>query len=202
MGDERSQKGNSGGSSARLRKFKHTAAPARNVAILPRRPAQVASAEQMYVQVEHRLAGLRADVQYRSVTIFDFPVAGYFRCGQMAASDDLGFVLLRFLQTTNVFLGHDKDVRRRLWVDVFEGKGVLVFVDFLRRDLAGDDLAKKTIFHKNPVASDSWFVTHDSWVVKFVSRTLVLHKRVDVSVRTSEVDYAIYDDWRRKDRAG
>ncbi|MNY53708.1 hypothetical protein D3C86_1894880 [compost metagenome] len=47
----------------------------------------------------------------------------------------------------DVLLRDHEDVDRRLGVDVAEGDGVIVLVDDLRRDLAGDDLAEETIGH-------------------------------------------------------
>src|ERR1700728_206156 len=44
-----------------------------------------------------------------------------------------------------MLFGNDEDVGGSLWVDIFKGEDVLVFVDFLGGDFAGDDAAEETI---------------------------------------------------------
>src|ERR1035437_1490010 len=44
-----------------------------------------------------------------------------------------------------MLFGNDEDVGGSLWVDIFKGEDVLVFVDFLGGDLCGDDAAEETI---------------------------------------------------------
>jgi hypothetical protein len=96
----------------------------------------------MDVHVEDRLATLGSDVEYGTVSIFDATLAAYFRSGQVQASDQIGFFGLRFLQSAHVFLRDDQNVRWGLRLDVFKGERILVFVDFLGRNLAADDFAE------------------------------------------------------------
>jgi hypothetical protein len=63
----------------------------------------------------------------------------------MTSAYHFGVVSLRFLQSSDMFLWDDQHVRGSLRVDVFKGKHVLVFVDFLRRNLTAENAAEKTI---------------------------------------------------------
>ncbi len=63
----------------------------------------------------------------------------------MAVTDDLGILGRRMFQVNYVPLGDDEHMGRRLRIDVFKGVNLFVFVNFLGRNLAGNDLAKKAI---------------------------------------------------------
>jgi hypothetical protein len=41
-----------------------------------------------------------------------------------------------------MFLGDNQDMGRALWIQVFEGKGMLVFINFLGGDFAADNTAE------------------------------------------------------------
>lgn len=58
--------------------------PSRQNLTLPRRPAQIAPAQQMDVQMEHGLSRFRADIQHRAITFLDAALAPNLRRGQMA----------------------------------------------------------------------------------------------------------------------
>jgi len=102
----------------------------------------------MYMQVKHRLARFRADVQNCPVTVFNFSFPRNLCGSQVTAADDLGIFMRRILQINDMFLGNDQDVGGRFRIDVLEGVCVLVFIDFLRMNLAGNDFAKKAVIHK------------------------------------------------------
>jgi len=112
------------------------------------------------VQMKDGLAGLGADVEDGAVAVFDLPIASNFGRRQMAASDDISLVFLRFFQSANMLFGNDQNVGRGFGIDVFEGEGVLVFVDFLRRNLAGDDFAEEAV-HRN-----QWLVISGQLLVR------------------------------------
>src|SRR5215475_13293414 len=65
----------------------------------------------------------------------------------MAAANDFHVFRLRFLESRNVLLWNHEHVCRSLRVNVVKGKGVLVFVDLLRRHFAADYAAEQTIGH-------------------------------------------------------
>jgi hypothetical protein len=125
---------------------------------LSRRPAEIASAEQMYMQVKHRLSRAGANIQNGAIAVFDVSVAGNLRGDEMAATDDFCVGLLRFFQTTQVLLGDDEYVSWRLGIDVLERVRMFVFINFFGRNLAGDDFAEEAISHirirVRPTAND------------------------------------------------
>lgn len=113
----------------------------------------MASAEQVQVEVEDGLSGAGADVEDGAIAALDAALASDAGGGELALADQFSIFGLRFLQSGEVALGDDEDVRRGLRVDVLEGEGVLVLVNLLGGDLAGDDLAEEAI-HKNAGARD------------------------------------------------
>jgi hypothetical protein len=108
---------------------------------------QGSTPNQMNMQMKHRLSGTRADVDHGAVSVLNPALASDLRGHQVAAAQGLGIFWLRLLQTTNVFLGNDKDVRWPLRIDVFKRVAVLVLIDFLGRYFTTDNAAKKTILH-------------------------------------------------------
>src|SRR5439155_6536990 len=95
------------------------------------------------------LSGTWPHIQYSAITVFNSTLPRDVRGREVAATHDLSLFQGRFLQTANMFLGNYQHVRRSLGVDVFKGKGVLVFVDFLRRYFAANDATEQAIVHKN-----------------------------------------------------
>ena len=97
------------------------------------------------MQVENRLASSRADIEHRTVAVFDGSLAGNLGCHQMTAADQLSILRTGFLETSDVFFGDDQYMRGSLGMDVFEGKRMLVFIHFLCGELTCDDAAKQTV---------------------------------------------------------
>ena len=95
------------------------------------------------MEVEDRLSGAGANVEDGAVCLLDIALARNLRGGEVAAPDEFGVGGLGFLQSREMFLGNDEDVRRRPGADVFEGKDMVVFVNFLGGNLAADDAAEK-----------------------------------------------------------
>src|SRR5450759_20048 len=109
---------------------------------LARRPLQRAPANQVHMQMENRLARARAHVQHRAVAIFNRPLPGNVRGRQVTASHQLRVFRRRFLQASNMFFREDQHVGRALGVQIFKGKRVLVFIDFLGWHFAANDTAE------------------------------------------------------------
>src|SRR5262249_32333667 len=105
-------------------------------------PAQRPPTQHMQMQMKYRLPCPPTSVVHRAIPVLDLPLALDLCCPQLAISEQLGVVAGRFLQSHDVLLRHDEHVRRRLRIDVLEGERLFVFVDLLRRDLTGDDLAE------------------------------------------------------------
>src|ERR1041385_5983618 len=109
----------------------------------------------MYMQMKHRLSGLGPHIQDRAITLLDSELARDLSRRQVTAPDNFGFLSTSFFQSANMLLGHDQDMGRCFRVNVFEGKRMLIFVDFFRRNLAGNNLAEKTIAHSaNPISPE------------------------------------------------
>src|SRR5882724_7363938 len=53
------------------------------------RPLQISSTQQMHVQMKHRLAGARPDVQDRAIAVFDAALPRHLRGCKMASADNL-----------------------------------------------------------------------------------------------------------------
>ena len=110
-------------------------------------PGKMPSADQVNVQVEDGLPGSWTYIEHRTVAIFDRSLAGNLGCHQVTATDYLGILRSRLLETSNMFLGHNQHMRRTLRMKVLKGKRMLVFVDFLGRKLTLDDAAEQTVCH-------------------------------------------------------
>jgi len=98
------------------------------------------------MQVKDRLACAWTYIQDSSISVLDFALTRDLRGGDMTAPYDFGIVSLGFLQSSEMTLWNDEDVRRRLRVDVVKREDMVIFVDFLGRNLAANDAAEKTVW--------------------------------------------------------
>ena len=105
------------------------------------------STQQMQVQMENGLSRVRPYVVHRAKSVLQLALLGDFCGDQMGISDNLCIRLGQVIDTGNVFLGNNKDVRRRARFDVFKSEDLLIFVNFLRRYGARDDLAEEAVSH-------------------------------------------------------
>jgi hypothetical protein len=97
------------------------------------------------VEVEDRLSGAGADVEDGAVALLDVALASDLGGGEVAAADDFGIGGLGFFESGKMFFGDDEDVSGGLRVDVFEGEDLVVFVNLLGGDFAGDDAAEEAV---------------------------------------------------------
>lgn len=49
-------------------------------------------------------------------------------------------------RANKMFFGDDQEMNRRLRRDIVEGKDVIVFIEFIRRDLTSNNLTEKAVF--------------------------------------------------------
>jgi hypothetical protein len=108
---------------------------------------QVAASEQMHMQMKDRLAGTGANVEHCAVAVLDGLLARDFGGCQVTAANQFRVFGCSFLESVDMFFGNDEHMRRSLWVDIFEGESVFVFIDFLGRYFSADDTAEQTIIH-------------------------------------------------------
>jgi hypothetical protein len=99
----------------------------------------------MNVQMENGLPGAGADIEDCAVPLFDVALTCDLGGGQMTAADDFRICFLRFLEPREMALRDDQHMRGSLRVDVFEGKHVRIFVNFLRRNFTPNHAAEKAI---------------------------------------------------------
>jgi hypothetical protein len=112
---------------------------------LSRRPCEVASTDEVEVNVEDGLTGAWAYVEDRTITVFDVAIASELGGDQLHVSEKLGVFECRLVQSFEMALRNDENVGRCAGIDVFKGEDAIVFVNLLRRNLAFDDLAKETV---------------------------------------------------------
>src|SRR5580704_7061112 len=93
------------------------------------------------------LPGARADVEDGPVAIFDAALASDVGGGELAVADQLGILGHRFLQSANVLFRNDQHMSWSLRIDIVEGVGMFVFVNFLGGDFPANDAAEQTVVH-------------------------------------------------------
>src|SRR3977135_171763 len=109
---------------------------------LPRRPAQTTAAEQVDMKVKDGLSGAWAHVEHSAIAVFYAALFRDFRRAEMTMADQFGLFRGRFLQPYDVFLRDYQHVGGGFGVDVFEGEGMVVFVNFFGGDFCADDAAE------------------------------------------------------------
>jgi hypothetical protein len=97
------------------------------------------------VEVEDGLSGAGADVEDGAVSLLDVALAGDVGGGEVTAADYFGVRGLGLFESSKMFFGDDKDVSGSLRVDVFEGEDVVIVVNLLGGDFAGDDAAEEAV---------------------------------------------------------
>ena len=100
------------------------------------------------MKMEYRLAGAGTDVKDRSVAALNAAFAGDFGGHELAAAQGFRVRIFRLLESHDVPSGNDQHVGGGLRIDVIEGEGVFVFVNFLCGNPAGKNLAEKTVSHE------------------------------------------------------
>jgi hypothetical protein len=112
-----------------------------------RRPFQSAASDEVNVEMKYGLPGFRTDVEHGAVSVFDIAFTRDLRGDEVTTADEFRVFWSCFLQPPDVFLRHHQHMRRGLRVDVFEGEGVIVLVDFSRGDFVPDHAAEEAVGH-------------------------------------------------------
>jgi len=99
----------------------------------------------MNVQVKDGLARSGPDVQHSPIASLDVPLARDLRGREVAAANDLGVAFLRFFQPREMPSRNDQYMGGRLWIDVFKGEHMGVFMDLFGGNFTADDAAEKAI---------------------------------------------------------
>ena len=103
------------------------------------------AAEQMQMQMVHRLPAIVTGVHNDPVTTVQLLFAGNLRrCGHHM-TDQRSIFSERLRRGADVLLGDNQKVRGRLGIDVGEADAAFVFIHAVGWYGAGDDFAKQTI---------------------------------------------------------
>jgi hypothetical protein len=105
------------------------------------------SPQQMQMQMENCLSRVRTYVVHRAKSVLKLALLGDLCGDQVGIADNLCIRLSQMIDPGNVLLGDNKDVCRRAGFDVLKGEDLLIFVNFLRRYGAGNDLAEEAVSH-------------------------------------------------------
>ena len=102
------------------------------------------------MQVKHGLAGTGPDIEHRAVPVFNAALARNVRSCEMTAANGFRVFGLRFLQSANMLFWNDQHVGWRLRIDVLKRVGVVIFINLLRGNFAGNNPAEQTVSHDTP----------------------------------------------------
>ena len=100
------------------------------------------------MQMRHGFAGVGAVVEDEAIAAgFQAKFFRDLRSFEQQMAEDLMVFRFRFAEARDRLFGDQENVRRCLRVDVAEGDDLVVFIDNVRRDFAGDDFFKKCFAH-------------------------------------------------------
>jgi|TARA_R100000541_G_scaffold2163_2_gene7645 hypothetical protein len=103
----------------------------------------LALTEHMHMDVMYRLTSKVVAVHDNPKAFLTALLFGQTLRGKKdMASEKLVVILTEVMQGCDVFLWNYQEMRRRLGRDVIEGDNLFVFIDLLRGEGPGDDLAK------------------------------------------------------------
>ncbi len=112
---------------------------------------QLALTKYVHVYVVDRLAPQVIAVHDDAKAFLATLLFGETLCGeQYVASERLIVLFAQVMEGRNVLLRNDKKMHRRLRGDVVEGDYLVIFVNLLRGDIPGHDLAEQTIHGITP----------------------------------------------------
>jgi hypothetical protein len=95
------------------------------------------------MKMKHGLPRTRADIEHGAIPILDIALPGDLGGDQVAAADQLRVFQLRFLQSREMLLGDDENVRRRLRIHIFERKDLLILMDLPGGNFSTNDAAEQ-----------------------------------------------------------
>lgn len=106
------------------------------------------------MQVRHAFAAIAAVIDHKTVAILrQSDLLRDFRRFQQKVSEQLLILCLRLADALDRFARDDEDMRWGLRADVTEGHHLVIFIDDVRRDLAGGDLLEKRLTHAETISA-------------------------------------------------
>ena len=118
-----------------------------SVSFSPRRPVEVPAAEQVQVQVWHRLAGARLAIDNEAITVGDAEFLRQLGRDEMQVAQQFPVFRFDILMRPDDLARDDQHVHRRLRIDVAKRQAAVILMDNVRGDLAIDDLLKQIVLH-------------------------------------------------------
>jgi hypothetical protein len=107
-------------------------------------PVQIASAEDVHVDVKDRLPSLRSVVEDHAEIVKTFLFGGFATDAQHFANQPLVFGSDSGRPADVLFRNHEK-MYRRTGIDVAEGKQLVILKELGGRNFSPDDLAENTV---------------------------------------------------------
>ncbi len=96
--------------------------------------------------VEHRLTGTASVVHHQAVSPFlKALLIGEHLSNKKEMTDIFSISVLHTMDISQMGFGNNKDMDRRLWIDVLKGDCPSVLIEYLRRNLLLDDPTEKTV---------------------------------------------------------
>jgi putative ABC transport system ATP-binding protein len=112
--------------------------------VLARRPGHGAATQHMHMHMPHRLAGIGIAVHDCAVTTFGNTLIGSnLFCRQVHPPNKLGILLFEVVQGGDVLFWNDQKMHGRLRINVSESQHLIIFIQYVRLDLALRHFAKQ-----------------------------------------------------------
>lgn len=107
-------------------------------------PGHMPAAEQMQMQMMHRLSAVVSGVDHYAITILELLAARKVSCGGHQMTKQRLVFRHRLRLGCDVLFGNNEKVGRSLRINVGKSDAKLVLVDTICRYISSDDLAEKT----------------------------------------------------------
>ena len=103
------------------------------------------SSQQMHVKMIDGLSAVGAGVDNESKTVVEVLQLCNFICREKEFTEKFRFRGGRVCEGSEVSLGDDQDMHRRLWIDVWKREHVIIFEQTCDGNYAGGDLAEEAV---------------------------------------------------------
>jgi hypothetical protein len=105
----------------------------------------LSSSQQMEVKMIHCLSAVGAGVNNQPKTVVEVLQLCNFICGEKEFPEEFGFGGRRVCDGSEVLLGDDQDMHRRLWMNVGKRQNMFVLVEARDQDHIAGDLAEQAV---------------------------------------------------------
>ena len=134
------------------------------------RPLHLTPAEQMDMQVQHRLLAILSAIDYKSVPARKAFRRSYLPRRRKKMTDGRLVVFCNVVYRWDGLLRHDEHVRRGLWIDVSECEAKIIFEHDLGWYLPICDLLEECFFGHCPYPDfGGWLARNERLTIRFGS---------------------------------